>query len=279
MARVFSTSHFLLLFWQTLFTYVSASVQDSLCTADKIERLNCSCNITCSQLKTSSFTTLSPKSYFEFQSTKAALNKRQVRDHIMMDGFNGEMLLDVEKRPTDSLRPLNISISPPERNVSGRFFNFHDYKPTFKLDASEKGRVTLTGGPLMAPYIMDQFHFHVYCTREEAEENTLDRVQVPGEVQGEENTNTEIATFENLIDYISQDENRTVSTTAAIEQLSTPLSKRNAPYQAYRGNLVEPIKCKNCVDVFVMEERFTVSVKQMMEFRKAPHCVQNDWSF
>ena len=65
MARVFSTSHFLLLFWQTLFTYVSASVQDSLCTADKIERLNCSCNITCSQLKTSSFTTLSPKSYFE----------------------------------------------------------------------------------------------------------------------------------------------------------------------------------------------------------------------
>ena len=99
-----------------------------------------------------------------------------------MDGFNGEMLLDVEKRATDSLRPLNISISPPERNVSGRFFNFHDYKPTFKLDASEKGRVTLTGGPLMAPYIMDQFHFHVYCTREEAEENTLDRVQVPGEV-------------------------------------------------------------------------------------------------
>lgn len=311
MAHVFSTSHFLLLFWQTLFTYVSASVQDSLCTADKIERLNCSCNITCSQLKTSSFTTLSPKSYFEFQSTKAALNKRQVRDHIMMDGFNGEMLLDVEKRATDSLRPLNISISPPERNVSGRFFNFHDYKPTFKLDASEKGRVTLTGGPLMAPYIMDQFHFHVYCTREEAEENTLDRVQVPGElhlvffrenyqtynkavqrfrdglavvsiyfvVQGEENTNTEIATFENLIDYISQDENRTVSTTAAIEQLSAPLSKWNAPYQAYRGNLVEPIKCKNCVDVFVMEERFTVSVKQIMEFRKAPHCVQNDWSF
>ena len=55
-----------------------------------------------------------------------------------MDGFNGEMLLDVEKRATDSLRPLNISISPPERNVSGRFFNFHDYKPTFKLDASEK---------------------------------------------------------------------------------------------------------------------------------------------
>ena len=92
------------------------------------------------------------------------------------------MLLDVEKRATDSLRPLNISISPPERNVSGRFFNFHDYKPTFKLDASEKGRVTLTGGPLMARYIMDQFHFHVYCTREEAEENTLDRVQVPGEV-------------------------------------------------------------------------------------------------
>lgn len=57
---------------------------------------------------------------------------------------------------------------------------------------------------------------------------------------------------------------RTVSTTAAVEQLSTPLSKRNAPYQAYRGNLVEPIKCKNCVDVFVMEERFTVSVKQVI---------------
>lgn len=100
----------------------------------------------------------------------------------LVDGFNGEMLLDVEKRPTDSLRPLNISIFPPERNVSGTFFNFHDHKPTFKLDAREQGRVTLTGGPLMAPYIMDQFHFHVYCTREEAEENTLDRVQVPGEV-------------------------------------------------------------------------------------------------
>lgn len=99
-----------------------------------------------------------------------------------MDGFSGEMLLDVEKRATDSLRPLNINISPPERNVSGTFFNFHDYKPTFKLDTSEQGRVTLTGGALLAAYIMDQFHFHVYCTREEAEENTLDRVQVPGEV-------------------------------------------------------------------------------------------------
>lgn len=66
--------------------------------------------------------------------------------------------------------------------------------------------------------------------------------------------------FHSVITFVD----RTVSTTAAIEQLSTPLSKRNAPYQAYRGNLVEPIKCKNCVDVFVMEERFTVSVKQVI---------------
>lgn len=54
-----------------------------------------------------------------------------------------------------------------------------------------------------------------------------------------------------------------LSATAAIQQLSGPLEKTNAKYDAYRGDLVEPIKCKNCVDVFVMEERFSVSVKQV----------------
>ena len=51
--------------------------------------------------------------------------------------------------------------------------------------------------------------------------------------------------------------------TAAIQQLTGPLEKANAKYDTYRGNLVEPIKCENCVDVFVMEERFSISVKQV----------------
>ena len=42
-----------------------------------------------------------------------------------------------------------------------------------------------------------------------------------------------------------------------------PLDKNNAEYDAYRGKLVEPIKCENCVDVFVMKERFTISVEQV----------------
>ena len=103
-----------------------------------------------------------------------------------MDGFVGEMHLDAQKRDTDFLLPLNINIATPAREVSGSFFNFHDHKPTFKLDTKDQRRVNLTGGPLTAPYIMDQFHFHIHCTRKQAEENTLDRVQVPGEVSGRE---------------------------------------------------------------------------------------------
>ena len=99
-----------------------------------------------------------------------------------MHGFIGEMHLDAEKITAASLRPLNINTSMGTRDVSGSFFNFFDHKPTFKVDSWEQRKVTLGGGPLTAPYIMDQFHFHVYCTRKEAEESTLDRVQVPGEV-------------------------------------------------------------------------------------------------
>lgn len=58
-----------------------------------------------------------------------------------------------------------------------------------------------------------------------------------------------------------------LAATASIKLLATPVDKRNADYDAYRGNLVEPIKCKNCVDVFVMKERFTVSVKQVTKIQ------------
>ena len=105
-----------------------------------------------------------------------------------MHGFVGEMHLDAQKIPSDSVRPLKINTDTENGNVSGSFFNFFDHKPTFKLDTKDQARVTLTGGSLTAPYIMDQFHFHVYCTREEAEESTLDRSHVPGEVSGEEFT-------------------------------------------------------------------------------------------
>ena len=61
---------------------------------------------------------------------------------------------------------------------------------------------------------------------------------------------------------------RKLSATASIKQLTAPLHETNVRYDAYRGDLVEPFKCKNCVDVFVMKERFTVSVNQVI----ARHC-------
>ena len=56
---------------------------------------------------------------------------------------------------------------------------------------------------------------------------------------------------------------RKVLTAADIKQLTAPVDKINAQYEAYRGKIVEPIQCENCVDVFVMKERFTISVKQV----------------
>lgn len=97
----------------------------------------------------------------------------------------GEMHLDVKRVNTESQAPLQIK-TDTETGLSGYFFNFHDHKPTFKIDSKDQARVSLTGGMLNATYMMDQFHFHVYCTRAEAEENTLDGTQVPGEVSGRE---------------------------------------------------------------------------------------------
>lgn len=99
-----------------------------------------------------------------------------------VDGIVGEMHLDMQKVNRDFQRPLRINIDSGTDVVSGYFFNFHDHKPTFKVDSKDQPRVSLTGGPLNSTYLMDQFHFHVYCTREESEQNTLDRAQVPGEV-------------------------------------------------------------------------------------------------
>ena len=100
-----------------------------------------------------------------------------------MDGIVGEMHLDMQKVNTDSQRPLQVNIDLGTGIVSGYFFNFHDHKPTFKVDSKDQPRISLTGGLLTSTYLMDQFHFHIYCTREEAEQNTLDRAQVPGEVR------------------------------------------------------------------------------------------------
>jgi len=240
--------------------------------------------------------------------------KRRVVDRIMMDGIAGEMHLDLRKVNTDSpfeYRPLRINIDSETGIVSGYFFNFHDHKPTFKVNSKDQPRVSLTGGPLNSTYLIDQFHFHVYCTRLEAEQNTLDKAQVPGELHmvffrekyqsykkalnkfqdglaviaiylevGEDGSNDhQIEKFSSFADYISRDENRKVSTTASMKQLTTPVYNEHAQYDAYRGNLVEPVQCENCVDVFVMKEPFIMSVKQMTEFRKAPHCVENDWGF
>lgn len=106
----------------------------------------------------------------------------------MDDNIVGEMHLDVMKVNTDSQAPLEISIDSDNDTVSGYFFNFHDHKPTFKVGVKDKPRVALTGGLLSATYIMDQFHFHVYCTRSEAEDSTLDKSQVPGEVSERESS-------------------------------------------------------------------------------------------
>jgi len=306
MQYVYKTSLFLPLFIQA-FVCLSASKLSDCHLSEKIQLENVDRNCSCAtgSLNTSSISEL------KIHSTKTAVDDRRVVDRILMHGFVGEMHLDTQKMPTDSLRPLNINIDAETRNISGSFFNFFDHKPTFKLDAEDQRRVTLSGGPLTAPYIMDQFHFHVYCTRKEAVESTLDRTQVPGElhlvffrekyesyseaihryndglavvaiyleVGDEKRSDPQIANFSSLVDHISQDENRQLSATASIKQLTEPVDKNNAEYDAYRGKLVEPIKCKNCVDVFVMRERFSMSVKQMTEFRKAPHCVENDWAF
>lgn len=314
MWHVYKSSRFLVLFCEA-FACLSASLLSHYQVDGEFNLERSECNGSCSTTgswNTSSISTASRESHLMFHSTsKDAVTKRQVVDHIMMDGFVGEMHLDAQKRDTDFLLPLNINIATPAREVSGSFFNFHDHKPTFKLDTKDQRRVNLTGGPLTAPYIMDQFHFHIHCTRKQAEENTLDRVQVPGEihlvffrekyrsynkalhrfrdglavvaiyleVHERETSHPLIANLAQLVDYISHDENRKVSTAADIKQLTAPVDKINAQYEAYRGKIVEPIQCENCVDVFVMKERFTISVKQMMEFRKAPHCVENDWSF
>ena len=52
-------------------------------------------------------------------------------------------------------------------------------------------------------------------------------------------------------------------TTASVKQLAAPVLKKHGQYDAYRGNLVEPIQCSDCVDVLVMKERFKLSVKQV----------------
>ncbi|KAL9978857.1 hypothetical protein ACROYT_G016437 [Oculina patagonica] len=240
----------------------------------------------------------------------SAVVNRRVVGHILMDDIVGEMHLDVRKI-TDSLAPFKINVDGQSEIVSGYFFNYHDHKPTFKLDSKDKSRVSLTGGPLSATYLLDQFHFHVYCTRAEAEENTLDGSHVPGElhlvffrknyksyskavhrfqdglvtiaiplVVGEDdNDNLQIAKFLSFVDYISPDQNRTVSTTTSIRQLATSVFNKHAQYDAYRGKLVEPVKCENCLDVFVLKEPIIITAKQMTEFRKAPHCVENDWAF
>ena len=54
-----------------------------------------------------------------------------------------------------------------------------------------------------------------------------------------------------------------MSASASIKELATPVADKHAHYDAYRGNLVEPIQCENCVDVFVMKEPFIMSAKQV----------------
>nr|ANJ59767.1 alpha carbonic anhydrase 7 [Stylophora pistillata] len=256
------------------------------------------------------------ESYLPIQSTKisSSADIRLVEDIIMDGNIVGMMHLDVKQVSTDSQSPLKISFDSGTGIVSGHFFNFYDHKPTFKLDAKDQTSILLTGGSLTAPYVMDQFHFHIYCTRAEAELNTLDQVQVPGELHlvffrrkyqsynkamhkfqdglavisiylevGEDfnitDSDDQIAYFLSYVDYISQNENHTVPTTTSVKQLAAPVLKEHAQYDAYRGKLVEPIQCSDCVDVLVMKERFKLSVKQLTEFRKAPHCVENDWGF
>lgn len=52
-------------------------------------------------------------------------------------------------------------------------------------------------------------------------------------------------------------------TTAWIKQLAPPVFKKHAQYDAYRGKLVEPVACENCVDVYVMKEPIIISAKQV----------------
>lgn len=251
------------------------------------------------------------KSYSKLRSQKL---HRRVLEHIMKDDkYKEEIHLDLRSIYLRSEYPLQIHIDKGNRAVSGRFFNLHNHKPTFKLLAEDQETVLLTGGSLTAPYVMDQFHFHVYCTRAEAEQHTLDGSQVPGELhlvffrkkykkyskavhrfqdglvaiaiplevkeEGYETKNPQIGKFASLVDYISRNENHTVATTASLKQLATPVFHKDAQYHAYRGNLVEPIQCHDCVDVFLTKEPITISVNQITEFRKAPHCVENDWEF
>lgn len=284
----------------------------------QLQGLNCnnSCtdNLT-AQLAGYLNNTNGPECYLKLRSPNiSSVADIRLVEHIMMDGnIVGMMHLDVKQVNTESQDPLQINIDSDTGIVSGHYFNFNDHKPTFKLDAKDQATVSLTGGLLTAPYVMDQFHFHIYCTRTEAEQNTLDRAQVPGELHlvffrekyhsynkalhrfqdglaviaiylevGEDVNNTnnnQISHFLSHVDYISHNENHTVATTASVKQLAVPVFHKHAQYDAYRGNLVEPLKCNDCVDVFVMKERFTMSVKQMTEFRKAPHCVENDWGF
>ena len=76
-----------------------------------------------------------------------------------------EMHLDLRSVNVKSEYPLQIHIDKSNGALSGHFFNFHNHKPTFKLLAEDQETVLLTGGSLTVPYVMNQFHFHVYCTR------------------------------------------------------------------------------------------------------------------
>ncbi|RMX50332.1 hypothetical protein pdam_00006950 [Pocillopora damicornis] len=282
---------------------------------ERFYSLNCSCTDRSESLNAPNGWRPDRESYLPIQSaaSSSSADIRLVED-LMMDGnIVGMMHLDVRQVNTDFQNPLRISIESEAGIVSGHFFNFYNHKPTFKLDTNDQKSISLSGGSLTAPYVMDQFHFHVYCTREEAELSTLDRVQVPGELHlvffrekyqsynkamhkfedglavisiylevGEGFNTTysdQIAHFLSHVDYISQNENHTVPTTASVKQLAAPVLKKHGQYDAYRGNLVEPIQCSDCVDVLVMKERFKLSVKQLTEFRKAPHCKENDWGF
>ena len=73
-----------------------------------------------------------------------------------------------------------------------------------------------------------------------------------------------------------------MSTTASIKQLTTPVLNEHAQYDAYRGNLVEPVQCENCVDVFVMKEPFIMSVKQVnlmwSQMYAKKHKATSEWS-
>lgn len=83
----------------------------------------------------------------------------------MDDEVEEEMHLDLRSVNVKSEYPLQIHIDKSNGALSGHFFNFHNHKPTFKLLAEDQETALLTGGSLTVPYVMNQFHFHVYCTR------------------------------------------------------------------------------------------------------------------